>query len=177
MVVMEGATVRPFVTEIATMLVIGLILVVISLGVCCWLLFTLAVYALPVLAGLTAGLAAWHGGSGVIGALIVGVLAGGATLAIDQIAFSKARTPLIRAAIALLYSGPATLAGDHATLGIARIGVPSEGWREAFAIVGAILVGGTAFARMSLVIPPARGRGVGEGSVQPVSPAGAAEAG
>ena len=30
----------------------------------CWLLFTLAVYALPFFAGLTAGFAAFHSGSG-----------------------------------------------------------------------------------------------------------------
>ena len=38
----------------------------------CWLLFTLAVYALPFFVGLTAGMAAYHSGAGVIGALIVG---------------------------------------------------------------------------------------------------------
>ena len=66
------------------MLVIGLVLSVAGIGFLCWLLFTLAVYALPFFAGLTAGLAAFHSGSGVIGALVVGVLAGGATLAIGQ---------------------------------------------------------------------------------------------
>ena len=136
------------------MLVIGLVLSVAGIGFLCWLLFTLAVYALPFFAGLTAGLAAFHSGSGVIGALVVGVLAGGATLAIGQIAFATVRTPLIRAAIALLFAVPAAIAGYHATFGLAHIGVPSEGWREAFAIVGAVLVGGTAWARMSLFVPP-----------------------
>ena len=140
------------------MLVIGLVLSVVGIGFFCWLLFTLAVYALPFFAGMTAGLAAFHSGSGVIGALIVAVLAGGATLAIGQIAFATVRTPLIRAAIALLYAVPAAIAGYHATFGLAHIGVPSEGWREAFAIVGAVLVGGTAWARMSLFVPPHVGR-------------------
>jgi len=153
-VVVEGATVRPFVTEISTMLIIGLVLSVAGIGFLCWLLFTLAVYALPFFAGLIAGLAAFHSGSGVIGALVVGVLAGGATLALGQIAFATVRTPLIRAAIALLFALPAAIAGYHATFGLAHIGVPSEGWREAFAIVGAVLVGGTAWARMSLFVPP-----------------------
>ena len=109
------------------MLVIGLILSIAGIGFFCWLLFTLAVYALPFFAGLTAGLAAFHSGSGVIGALVVGVLAGGATLAIGQIAFATVRTPLIRAAIALLFAVPAAVAGYHATFGLAHIGVPSEG--------------------------------------------------
>jgi len=85
------------------MVVIGLVLSVVGLGFFCWLLFTLAVYALPFFAGLTAGLAAFHSGAGVIGPLIVGVLAGGATLAIGQIAFATLRTPLIRVLIGLLY--------------------------------------------------------------------------
>ena len=135
------------------MLIIGLVLSVVGLGFFCWLLFTLAVYALPFFAGLTAGLAAYHSGSGVVGALIVGTLAGGATLAIGQIAFATVRTPLIRAAIGLLYAVPAAIAGYHATLGLAHIGVPSETWREAFAVVGAIVIGGTAWARMTLFVP------------------------
>lgn len=136
------------------MLVIGIVLSAFGIGFFCWLLFTLAVYALPFFAGMTAGLAAFHSGSGVLGALIVGVLAGSATLAIGQIVFATVRTPLIRAAIGLLYAVPASIAGYHATLGLAHIGVPAEGWREAFAAVGAILIGGTAWARMSLFVPP-----------------------
>ena len=136
------------------MLIVGIVLSAFGIGFFCWLLFTLAVYALPFLAGMTAGLAAFHSGSGVLVALIVGVLAGGATLAIGQIVFATVRTPLIRAVIGLLYAVPAAIAGYHATLGLAHIGVPSEGWREAFAVVGAVLVGGTGWARMTLFVPP-----------------------
>ena len=118
------------------MIIIGIVLSVFGLGFFCWLLFTLAVYALPFFAGVTAALAAYHSGSGVIGAIIVAVLAGAATLAIGQIAFATVRSPLLRAAIGLLYAVPATIAGYHATLGLAHIGVPAEGWREAFAVVG-----------------------------------------
>jgi hypothetical protein len=136
------------------MLIIGIVLSIFGIGCLCWLLFTLAVYALPFFAGMTAGLAAFHSGSGVIGALIVGVFTGGASLAIGQIAFATVRTPLTRAAIALLFAVPATIAGYHAALGLAHIGVPSEGWRETFAVAGAVLVGGAAWARMSLFVPP-----------------------
>ncbi len=136
------------------MIIVGIVLSVVGLGFFCWLLFTLAVYALPFFAGMTAGLAAFHSSSGVVGALIVGVLAGGATLAIGQIAFARVRTPLFRAVIGLVYAVPATIVGYHTSLGLAHIGVPSEGWREAFAVVGAVFVGGTAWARMSLFVPP-----------------------
>ena len=146
------------------MIIFGIILSVFGIGFFCWLLFTLAVYALPFFAGLSAGLAAFHTGSGVIGALIVGGLAGGATLAIGQIVFATVRTPLIRAAIGLLYAVPAVIAGYHATLGLAHIGMPSEARRQAFAVVGAVLVGSTAWGRMFLFLPPSGGQGVAAGS-------------
>ena len=139
------------------MIIIGLVLSVFGIGFFCWLLFTLAVYALPFFAGLTAGLAAFHSGAGVIGALIVGVLAGGAhPRRSDRSPSQSVRPPLIRAVIGLLFAVPAAIAGYHATLGLAQIGVPSEGWREAFAVVGAIFVGGTAWARMTSVRPARR---------------------
>lgn len=152
--VVEGATVRPFVTEVFTMIIIGIVLSVVGIGFFCWLLFALAVYALPCFAGMTAGLATFHSGSGVIGALIIGVLAGSTTVAIGQVVFATVRIPLIRSLIGLLYAVPASIAGYHATLGLSHIGVPSEGLREAFAVVGAFLVGGTAWARMSRFVPP-----------------------
>ena len=146
------------------MLIVGIILSIFGIGFFCWLLFTLAVYALPFFAGLTAGLAAFHGGAGVIGAIVVAVLAGGATLAIGQIVFATVRRPLIRAGIGLLYAVPAAIAGYHATLGLAHVGIPSEAWREAIALTGSVLVAGTAWARMSLFIPPSAEPGDAVGS-------------
>jgi hypothetical protein len=132
------------------MIVLGLILGVFGIGFFCWLLFTLAIYALPFCAGLTAGLAAFHGGAGVLGALAVGAAAGIATLIAGQLAFAATRSIIMRAAVALLFAVPAAIAGYHATLGLAEIGVPSQGWGEAFAVIGAIVVGCMAWARMTL---------------------------
>jgi hypothetical protein len=112
---------------------------------------------------MTAGFAGFRCGSGIIGALVVAVLAGGATLTIGQIVFATVRTPLIRAVSGLLYAVPATFAGYHATLGLAHIGVLSEAWREAFAVIGAVLVGRAAWGRMSRFNPPHVERGVAEG--------------
>ena len=66
----------------------------------------------------------------------------------------KAASPIPRAAIALLFAAPAAVAGYHATLGLAHIGVPSMAWRQVFAVIGAIAVGGTAFVRMSAMASP-----------------------
>jgi hypothetical protein len=153
-VVVEGATVASFVAEIAAMFVIGLILSMSGIGLFCWLIFTLAVYALPFFVGLTAGSAAFLGGAGVIGALLVGIVAGALTLAIGQIAFAVVRPPILRAAIAAAFAVPAAIAGYHAVLGLSQIGVPSLIWREVFAWIGAIVIGGTAWARMAALVEP-----------------------
>jgi hypothetical protein len=145
-VVVEGAAVD-FVRETTTMIIIGIVLSVVGLAYLCWLLFALAMYALPFFAGLTAGLAAYHSGSGPIGAIIVGLIAGSVTLIVGQIAFMKLSSRLMRALIALLFAVPAAVAGYHAALGLAHIGIPAEGWRQAMA--GAIVVAATACARMA----------------------------
>jgi len=48
---------RPFdiVTETTTRIIIGIVLSFVGLGFLCWLLFTLAVYALPFAADVTLG--------------------------------------------------------------------------------------------------------------------------
>jgi len=143
------------------MLAIGIVLSVFGLGLFCWLLFTLAIYALPFLAGLTAGLAAIHSGAGVIPAIIVGLLVGGATLALGQIAFATTRTPLIRAVIGLLYAVPAAVAGYQVSFALAGIGISTGGWQTAFAVVGAVLSGIAAFSRMTLFFLPPDGQGIG----------------
>ena len=111
-------------------------------------MFTLAVYALPFFAGITAGLAVYHSGAGVVGAPVVGFAAGAVTLVVGRFAFAVLKLPALRGAIAFLFAAPAAIAGYHATLTLAQIGVPSTAWREAFAIFGAMFVGGTAFVRM-----------------------------
>jgi hypothetical protein len=105
-------------------------------------------------------LAAYHSGAGIARAIIVAVIAGGVILAIGQIAFAAIRSPLIRAAIALLFAAPATVAGYHATLGLTQIGVPSAGWREVFAVIGAVIVGTMAWARMTVFAEPLVRQGV-----------------
>jgi hypothetical protein len=46
-VVVEGATARPVADGAATMLALGLVLNTVGIGSFCWLIFALAVYALP----------------------------------------------------------------------------------------------------------------------------------
>ena len=163
MVVVEGAILTSnSVVEFATMLAIGIVLSIFGIGFLCWLMFNLAVYALPFFAGMTAGLAAYHSGAGVVGGLIVGLTAGAITLVVGQAIFATFASPVLRGLIALLFAVPAVVAGYHATLALARIGVPAEGWREVFAIVGAIAIGATAVVRVAGMAYPS---GVSRGSV------------
>ncbi len=131
------------------MLILGLILSIFAIGFICWLLFTLAVYALPLFVAVTAGLAAYHHDAGLLGAFLVAVLAGAATLAIAQLAFALVPSTPVRAVIALVFAAPAAVAGYEATSGLVHLGVASTAWCGALAVVGAILTGGTAFARMA----------------------------
>jgi hypothetical protein len=115
--------------------------------------FALAVQALPVFVAFAAGLAAYRSGSGEIGAFLVELIAGALTLAAGQVAVAAFRSPVIRTAIALVFAVPAAMAGYHAALGLAQLGVPAELWQQVFALIGAIAVGATAWARMALLIP------------------------
>ena len=140
------------------MIIIGIVLSFISLGYLCWLIFALAVNALPLFAGVTAGLAAYQSNSGPIAAIAVTAIVSVIVLLAGQIAFRTLRSTPVRAVIALLFAVPAAVAGYHAAHGLAHIVVPIEGWRQTMAIAGAIMVATIAWARISLSAPNDGGR-------------------
>jgi hypothetical protein len=141
----------------AVMIILGFILSVFAIGFFCWLLFTLAVYALPLFVGMTVAFAAYHHGYNLLGAGLVALIAGGATLAAGQLMFAWVRVPILRAAIALLFAVPAAIAGYHATLGIAHIALSHGALSDALASIGAALVGAMAWSRMAVYLPPLAG--------------------
>jgi hypothetical protein len=145
------------------MLALGLVLNTVGIGLFCWLIFTLAVYALPFFVAINAGIWAFHSGAGVFGTPLVAVAAGGMSLAIAQIAFAMTRPLILRAIIAAVFALPATFAGYHVVLALAQIGVASLVWREVFACVGAVFIGGTAWTRLAVY-----------SETRPVEPGGAA---
>ena len=49
---------------------------------------------------------------------------------------------------AATFAVPAAVAGYHLLLGLSALGMPSDTWRQVFAIVGAAVVGSTAWARL-----------------------------
>lgn len=143
------------------MLAAGIVLSIVGLGFFCWLLFTLAIYALPTFAGLAAGLAAFHSEAGVTGAATVGLLVGGATLALGQFAFAGTRAPIIRAIFGMVYGVPAAIAGYQVSFALAGICTVGSVWQTAFAVVGAVVSGCTAFSRLALLAPSPGWRGAG----------------
>ncbi len=132
------------------MLALGLHLNIAGIGVFCWLIFTLAVYALPFFVAMNAGMWAYHGGVGLFGAPLVAVAAGGVTLAIAQITFAITRSLMLRAVIAAMFALPAAFAGYHVSLAMTQIGVPSLVWQQVFACLGAVFIGGTAWTRLTI---------------------------
>ncbi len=137
------------------MLILGLVLNTVGIGLFCWLIVTLAVYALPFFVAVNAGMIAFHSGAGILGAPFVGIAAGVVTLAIGQTAFAMTRPLILRAVIAAVFAIPAAVAGYHVVLVMSQIGMPSLAWREVFACLGALVIGGTAWTRLTVFAEPA----------------------
>lgn len=131
------------------MIFFGILLSCAAIGFLCWLLFTLAIYALPLFAGVSLGMWAYGTGAGWLGAVVLGVIGAGLTFGIGQFLLATVRPVWARLLIAVAFVAPAVIAGFHATHGIVKHTMPSETWQLVFSIIGAIAVGVTAFARIT----------------------------
>ncbi len=131
------------------MIFLGIVLSIAAIGFFCWLLFTLAVFALPFFAGVTVGAWAYHTGAGWLGAIVIGIVGAGLTLGIGQFLLMVVRPLWARLLIALVFVAPAVIAGYHATHGIVKHTMPSETWQVVFSVIGAVAVGVTAFMRVA----------------------------
>lgn len=139
------------------MIFIGIRASIAAIGALCWLLFTLAVFALPVFAGATAGAWAYQTGAGWTG----GIVAAALTLGSGQFMLAFVRPLWLCLAIAIVFVAPAALAGYHATHGIVKHTMPSDTWQIVFSVIGAIAVGVTAFVRVAAMAAPGpSGRGL-----------------
>ncbi|ARE40950.1 hypothetical protein RGUI_2809 [Rhodovulum sp. P5] len=127
---------------------------VIGLGFLVWVLFALAVYALPAFVGVSVGMYVYDTEAGVIAALVAGMFAAVFTYLIGQIVFAKVQSVPIRLAIGALFATPAGVAGFSAIKGLSQIGDASEGWTLAFAIIGGIVTAGTAWVRIASLAAP-----------------------
>lgn len=137
------------------MIIFGPLLVIAGICFICWLLFTLAVFALPFFVGLTIGIWTFHTGAGVLGGILVSLAAGGATFCIGQFALGFIPWTWLRLLIVLLFVAPTTVAGYSATHGIAQMAMPSATWQMIFSVIGSIAVSVTAFVRFTGMTAPA----------------------
>ncbi len=114
----------------------------------CVLAYTLAVYALPFMLALEAARMAYATGSGLIGAGLVGLVAGATAYGLLVFAFASLRSPVLRLIVALVFAAPAAVAGYALVHGVTREAVPSEVWRQIFCIIGGGVVGVSALVRL-----------------------------
>jgi hypothetical protein len=131
-----------------------------AIGLLLWLLFTLAIYALPFYVGLSAAFWSYQHDAGLIGAALVGILAAGFAFGIGQVLFATLRSPWARALVAAFYAAPAGVAGYFTVYGLSGIGGTGEVWRILLSVTGAVLIAGTAWVRVSALHPSQPGEGV-----------------
>src|SRR5690606_8592757 len=115
----------------------------------CVLAYTLAIYALPFLLGLAAAQFAYHTGSGVIGAGLVGLFSAGVAFGVLAVLFETVRSPVIRLIVVLVFAAPAAMAGYALVYGITKEAVPSDIWRQIFCVVGGGFVGVASWMRLA----------------------------
>ena len=136
------------------MLALGLVLNTLGIGLFCWAIFALAVYALPFYVALSIGVMTFQSGAGLIGALLLGTAGGALTLVLGQLAFAATRSSALRVTIATAFAAPAAVAGYHVVFVVSHIGVPSLAWREVFACLGAVCIGITSWGRLMVLAKP-----------------------
>ena len=135
-------------------MIIAIIAYVVLIGMLCVLFFTLATYALPFMLGLEVARFAYHTGSGFLGAVVVGVVAGAAVFGLAFLPLGIVRLPVLQIVAALIYAAPAVVAGYALVYGITHEYVPSDIWRQLFCIAGGIFVGVSALLRLMAAAGP-----------------------
>lgn len=135
--------------EKESLMLASTLLALFGLGTLGWIAFNLAVYALPFAIGMASGLYVYETGNGAYLAVFFGLLAGAFVIALGKFAFERARRPLFRLVIGFIYAAPAGMAGFHAAKGLSGFGGSGDTTIMLHSWVGALIVGGAAWARVS----------------------------
>lgn len=136
------------------MIILAIVACLTAIAMLCWLLFTLAVFAMPTFVGFAAGGWALESDAGVVGAILIGILAAVATSAAGHLLLASTRSLWLKGVVAGAFVVPAAMAGFHATHGVVKHLMPSEAWQLTFSAVGAVAVAITAFARIAGMTMP-----------------------
>lgn len=127
----------------------AMVMSVALIAILCVVAYTLAIYALPFMLGLTAAQFVYQTGSGLIGAALVGLVAAGAAFGILALLFDTLRSPIPRLTVALIFAAPAAVAGYALVNGVTKESMPSEILRQIFCIIGGGFVGVSALMRLA----------------------------
>lgn len=114
-----------------------------------WLVFRLAVYALPVAAGISVAFWMRDHDYGYLAAILGGFAAGVAVLVVGQFLFTLIRSPIIRLAIALLFAIPAGIAGYHAVQGVVGLAINPGAMLSSLSWIGGVTIAVTAWIRLA----------------------------
>ena len=150
-------------------MIIAILLTSGALVVLAWLIFNLAVYALPFFVG--ASTASWANahGSGIVGAGIIGLFAGALALAVGQTASTTTRSPAVRFAVLTVYLIPAAVAGFAVARHVAGWTVTGEVWRIGYAVIGAAVTTLVAYTRLTSTPSGGPGGAYGRNHLSPPS--------
>ena len=130
-------------------MVLAILLAIGAVSFACWLLFTLAIYALPFYVAVSTGLWAINSGMGVIGAIMLAFVAGGATLLVGRALAAGSGSPMARYAVVIFFVAPAALAGYHTVHGITGLALSTGLVRHGLGCVGAFVIGATCWCRIA----------------------------
>ena len=114
-----------------------------------WLLFNLAVHALPVGGGISIAFWMRDQDYGFSAAIFGGIAAGIAILLIGQLLFASARSPMVRLVLALLFAVPAGSAGYHAVQGVMKLAIDPGTVLSALSWIGGVVIAGIAATRLA----------------------------
>lgn len=114
-----------------------------------WLLFTLAVHALPVGAGINVAFWMRDHDHGYVAAILGGLAAGIAILLIGQFLFAVVRAPALRLVLALMFAIPAGIAGYHAVQGVMQLAIDPGTLLSVLSWTGAVVIAFSAWSRLT----------------------------
>ncbi|NIE81469.1 hypothetical protein [Asaia sp. As-1742] len=100
------------------------------------------------MAGLIVFFWAYRVGAG-LASVFLGVVAGSLALWLFRMGLTASRQPVVRLALVIAFCLPALIAGYSATLGFARVGIPSPIRQHVLVVIGAGALGAASFARLA----------------------------
>lgn len=137
-------------------MVFGLLMTILGIGALCVLLYSAAVYALPVGLGVWAGYQLMPWGAGSVAAIIGGFVVGGIVFGIGHTILASGRPGPLHLAVVVAFVVPAFFAGYGAALDLSAMGLTSSFWQHALAVLSGVVVGNTMFVKLYSPMEPVR---------------------